>query len=111
MQESTPTAGQSHTLTCTVTPQRELTGTPTVQWIYPIATGRNFTVSSTPPYTFTINALHEAQDGQYTCQATLGSVTGTGSATFHVEGDWHLHLDFGKNNSRNLTMFTEEHQS
>ena len=83
-------------LSCTVTPRGGHTGTPTVQWrgsgsSVPITTGGDITVSSTPPYTFTINALHQAQDGQYTCQATLGSVTGTGSATLHVEGDWHLY--------------------
>ena len=86
-----PTAGQSYTFTCTVTPQGELTGTPTVQWRGPggdpITTGGDFTVSSTPPYTLTINPLLQSHDGQYTCQATIGTTTGSSSATLTVEGD------------------------
>ena len=87
-----PTVRQSYTFTCTVTPQGELTGTPTVQWRGPggdpITTGGDFTVSSTPPYTLTINPLLQSHDGQYTCQATIGTTTGSSSATLTVEGDW-----------------------
>ena len=85
-----PTAGQSYTFTCTVT-QGELTGTPTVQWMGPgssdpITTGGDFTVSSTPPYTLTINPLRQSHNGQYTCQATTGDSTGSSSATLTVQG-------------------------
>jgi len=88
----TPTAGQSYTFTCTVTPQGGLTGTPTVQWrgpgsSDPITTGADITVSSAPPYTLTINPLRQSHDGQYTCQATLGSTTGSSSAELTVAGD------------------------
>jgi len=87
-----PTAGQSYTFTCTVTPQGGLTGTPTVQWrgpgsSDPITTGGDFTVSSTPPYTLTINPLRQSHDGEYTCQATIGVTTGSSSATLTVAGD------------------------
>jgi len=87
-----PTAGQSYTFTCTVTPQGGLIGTPTVQWIGPgssdpITTGGDLTVSSTPPYTLTINPLRQSQDGQYTCQATIGNTTGSSSVTLTVAGD------------------------
>jgi len=53
----------------------------------PIATGGDFTVNTTPPYTLTINPLRQSQDGQYTCQATVGTFTATSSATLRVEGD------------------------
>ena len=87
-----PTAGQSYTFICTVTPQGGLTGTPTVQWsrlgiFDPITTGGSFTVSSTSPYTLTINPLQQSHDGQYTCQATIGTTTGSSSATLTVAGD------------------------
>ena len=87
-----PTAGQSYTFTCTVTPQGGLTGTPTVQWrgplsLNPITTGGDFTVSSTPPYTLTIDPLQQSHDGQYTCQVTVGNATGSSSATLTVAGD------------------------
>ena len=92
-----PTAGQSYTFTCTVTSQGGLTWTPTVQWrgpgsSDPISTGGDFTVSSVPPYTLTINPLRQSQDGQsqdgqYTCHATIGATTGSSSATLTVEGD------------------------
>ena len=87
-----PTAGQSYTFTCTVTPPEGLTGTPTVQWVGsgssdPITTGGDFTVSSTSPYTLTINPLRQSHDGQYTCQATIGSTTGSTSTTLTVQGD------------------------
>jgi len=90
--EANPTAGQSYTFTCTATPQGGLTGTPTVQWIGsgssdPITAGGDFTVSSTPPYTLTINTLHQSHDGQYTCRATIGNTTGSSSATLTVAGD------------------------
>ena len=87
-----PTAGQSYTFTCTVTPQGGLTGTPTVQWVGPgssatITTGGDFTVSSTPTYTLTINPLRQSHDGQYTCQATIESTTGSTTTTLTVQGD------------------------
>ena len=87
-----PTAGQSYTFTCTITPQGGLTGTPTVQWrgpgsSVPITTSQDFTVSSTPPYTLTINPLQQSHNGQYTCQATIGNTTGSSSATLTVAGD------------------------
>jgi len=53
----------------------------------PITTGGSFTVSSTPPYTLTINPLRQSRDGQYTCQATVGNTTGSLSATLTVAGD------------------------
>ena len=49
-----------YTLTCDVTSSVSISGTPTVQWVRPgssapIATGGDFTVSSTLPYTLIIN--------------------------------------------------------
>ena len=87
-----PTAGQPYTLTCTVAPPVGLTGTPTVQWVGPgssatITTGGDFTVRTTPPYTLTINPLRQSYDGEYTCQATIGSTTGSTSTTLTVQGD------------------------
>ena len=79
-----PTLGQPYTLTCNVSVASGVTGTPTVQWVgpgssAPIVTGGDFTVSSTPPYTLTINTLRPSHAGQYTCQATVGGDTGTAS--------------------------------
>jgi len=85
-----PTAGQSYTFACTITLQGGLTGTPTVQWRGPSSdpiTGEDFTVSTTPPYTLTIDPLRQSYDGQYTCQATIGTTTGSSSATLAVAGD------------------------
>ena len=81
-----PTLGQQYTLTCNVS---AALGTPTVQWVgpsssTPIVTGGDFTVNSTSPYTLTINPLRQSHAGQYTCQATVGSDTGTASVM--VEG-------------------------
>ena len=76
------TLGQQYTLTCNVT--SSVNGTPTVQWVgpgssAPIATGGDFTVSSTPPYTLTIDPLRQSHAGQYTCLARVGNDTGTAS--------------------------------
>ena len=78
-----PTVGQQYTLTCNVSVESGL-GTPSVQWVgpgnsTPIVSGGNFTVSSTPPYTLTINPLHWSHAGQYICQATVGGDNGTAS--------------------------------
>ena len=86
-----PTLGQQYTLTCNVGGS----GTPTVQWLGPgsstlIVTGGNFTVSSTSPYTLSINPLRQSHAGQYTCRATVGSDTGTDSVVVDISG-----LQFG----------------
>ena len=86
-----PTLGQQYTLTCNVTVASG-SGTPTVQWVgpgssAPIATGGDFTVSSTAPYTLTINPLRQSHAGQYTCQATVGGDTGTGSTIVNIPGN------------------------
>ena len=78
-----PTLGQPYTLTCNVSVASG-SGIPTVQWVgpgssSPIATGRDFIVSSTQPYTLIINPLRQSHAGQYTCQATVGGDTGTAS--------------------------------
>jgi len=92
--EANPTAGQSYTFICTVTPQGGHTGTPTVQWrgpgsYVPITTGGDITVSSTPPYTFTINPLRQSHAGEYTCKATstIGRTVGSSTAVLIVEGN------------------------
>ena len=86
-----PTLGQSYTLTCNVSVVSGVTGTPTVQWVgpgssAPIVTGGDFTVSSTSPYTLTINPLRQSHAGQYTCQATVGGDTGTASVMVNISG-------------------------
>ena len=63
-----------------------------MQWIGPgnsgrITTGVDFTVSSTPPYTLTINPLQQSHDGQYTCKATIGSTVGSLAAVLIVGGN------------------------
>ena len=90
--EENPILGQPYTLTCNVS---AALGTPTVQWVgpgssAPIVTGGDFTVSSTPPYTLTINPLRQSHAGQYTCQATVGVDDGTASVTVDVAGIVHL---------------------
>jgi len=75
-----PTLGQPYTLTCNVSVASGVTGTPAVQWMgpgssAPFTTGGDFTVSSTSPYTLTINPLRQSHAGQYTCQATVGGDT------------------------------------
>ena len=86
-----PMLGQQYTLTCNVSVASGVTSTPVVQWMgpgssAPIATGGHFTVSSTPPYTLTINPLRQSHAGQYTCQATVGSDTGAGSILLNIPG-------------------------
>ena len=86
--EENPILGQPYTLTCNVS---AALGTPAVQWVgpgssAPIVTGGDFTVSSTSPYTLTINPLRQSHAGQYICQATVGSDTGTASVTLDVAG-------------------------
>ena len=83
-----PTLGQQYTLTCNVS---ATLGTPTVQWVgpgssAPIATGGDLTVSSTPPYTLTINPLRQSHAGQYTCQARAQNVTNTALVSLVVDG-------------------------
>ena len=85
-----PTLGQPYTLTCNVTVTSG-SGTPTVEWVgpgssTPMATGGDFTVSSTSPYTLTINPLRQSHAGQYTCQATVGGDTGTASVIVDIPG-------------------------
>ena len=86
-----PTLGQRYTLTCDVSVASGVNGTPTVQWVgpgssTPITTGGDFTVSSTSPYTLTINPLRQSHAGQYTCQAVVGGDTGTDSAIVDIAG-------------------------
>ena len=86
-----PTLGQSYTLTCNVSVASGVTGTPTVQWMGPgssgpITTGGDFTVSSTPPYTLTINPLRPSHAGQYACHATVGGDSGTASVMVNISG-------------------------
>ena len=86
-----PTLGQSYTLTCDVSVTSGVTGTPTVQWVgpgssAPIAAGGDFTVSSTSPYTLTINPLRQSHAGQYTCRATVNGDTGTASVIVDIPG-------------------------
>ena len=85
-----PTLGQQYTLTCNVSVTSG-SGTPTVQWMRPdsstpIANGGDFTVSSTSPYTLTINPLRQSHAGQYTCRATVGNDTGTASVIVDIQG-------------------------
>ena len=86
-----PTLGQQYTLTCNVSVASGVTGTPTVQWVgpgssAPIVTGGDFTVSSTLPYTLTINPLCQSHAGQYICHATVGGDTGTASFMVDIPG-------------------------
>ena len=103
--EQNPTLGQQYTLTCNVSVASGVTGTPTVQWVgpgssAPIVTGGDFTVSSTSPYTLTINPLRQSHAGQYTCQAWFQNVTNTASVSLAVDGmtvltkfEVHAHLE------------------
>ena len=86
-----PTLGQPYTLTCGVSIGSVITGLLTVQWVgpgssAPITTGGDFTVSSTSPYTLTINPLHQSHSGQYTCQTRVGNDTETASVTVDIIG-------------------------
>ena len=85
------TLGQSYSLMCNVSITSGVTGTPTVQWMgpgssAPIVTGGDFTVSSTSPYTLTINPLRQSRVGRYTCQATVGDDSGTASVMVNITG-------------------------
>ena len=108
-----PTAGQSFTFTCTVTPPENFTGTPTVQWMGPggpITDGGDFTVSSVSPYTLTINLLRQSYNGTYTCQATFGDTAGSAAATLAVTGNWYYVPVFSMKNGRHSPRghFTKE---
>ena len=99
-----PTLGQQYTLTCNVSATSG-SGTPTVQWMgpgssTPIVTGGDFTVSSTSPYTLTINPLRPSHAGQYTCQATVGSDTGTDSVVVDISGLQFSTLHISQCNNR-----------
>ena len=119
-----PTLGQQYTLTCNVSVITAVFGTPIVQWMWPgsstpIVTGGDFTVSSTPPYTLTINPLRQSHAGQYTCQATVGDDTETASVVVNITGMYmyfslipnlltldrfcHLHYNIKKDQSRYVT--------
>ena len=96
-----PTLGQSYTLTCNVNVASGVTGTPTVLWMRsgsstPITTGGDFTVTntSTTSYILTINPLRQSHAGQYTCQATVGGDTGTGSAIVNIPGKYIRMYDY-----------------
>ena len=89
--EQNPMLGQSYTLTCNVSVASGVAGPPIVQWVgpgssAPIVTGGDFTVSSTSPYTLTINPLRQSHAGQYACQAGVQNVTNTASVSLVVDG-------------------------
>ena len=99
-----PTLGQQYTLTCNVSVSGG-SGAPTVQWVgpgssAPITTGGDFTVTSTPPYTLTINPLRPSHAGQYTCRATVGSDTGTDSVVVDISGLQFSTLHISQCNNR-----------
>ena len=85
-----PIAGESYTFICAVTfPMGEFNGT--LQWVRPdsstpINSMEGITVTRTPPYTLTINPLRQSHNGQYTCQATIGNITGSTSTMLQVGG-------------------------
>ena len=88
-----PTLGQPYTLTCDVSVASG-SGIPAVQWVgpgssTPITDGGDFTVSSASPYKLTINPLRQSHAGQYTCQATVGGDTGTGSIIVDITGIYY----------------------
>ena len=91
-----PVAGTSYTLTCTVTLGDGLSGmTPTVEWRDPSdmtitgdsritvggVTGSGTIFTSTLSFT----PLQSSDGGVYTCEATSGSVTGTGTMNVIVQ--------------------------
>ena len=101
-----PTVGQPYNLTCNVS---GVTGTPTVQWVgpgssAPIVTGGDFIVSSTSPYTLTINPLRQSHTGQYTCQATVGGDSGTTSVMVDIPGMQFdtLHINFKPQSTKKM---------
>ena len=96
-----PTLGLSYTLTCNVNVASGVTGNPTVLWMRAgdsasITTGGGFTVSntSTTSYTLTINPLRQSHAGRYTCQATVGGDTVTGSTIVNIPGKYMCMYDY-----------------
>ena len=89
--DSTVTAGESHTLQCTVThnPYRDVT--PTVELIGPgdsvLATNTSFTV------THTLDPVMTSHAGQYTCRASVMitvvsvDVSGQNNSTLTVQSE------------------------
>ena len=95
---TTPLAGDSYTLTCTVQVVEGLVVKPVVQWLDPfsnaIVNGSDFTVGNpvtngtTTTLTLTFNPLHTSHGGRYTCQASVTvnvvSISVSNSTTFDV---------------------------
>ena len=88
-------AGLSYNLTCTVTLENA-TRTPTIGWLDPnnnqLSSGSDITVGDTVPvncstYTTTLHftALLVSHSGQYSCQATLGTVNNTAAVNITVQ--------------------------
>ena len=80
-------AGQSYNLTCTVT-MKNTSGTPMVGWLdhnnNPLHSSSDIIVTDTVTVdcftyitTLQFTTLHTSHGGQYTCQATLGTLNST----------------------------------
>ena len=99
---ATAVAGQSYTLTCTVTLTMGVSGPPTIEWLGFDSSDTDITVgdvtadSGNPSmYTRTLTfMLRTSHGGDYTCQATSSAVTGMDTETLYVQCELNHEVHF-----------------
>ena len=93
VEDSTVTAGDSHTLQCTVTEIPHLAVQPTVELIGPGSSSVVATVIGLM-VTHIVDPVRTSDAGQYTCRASVDipsvsvDISGHSSSTLTVQGKW-----------------------
>ena len=90
---SSPTAGESVSLTCSVTLPGTVSGSPVFQWAGPGDTPTPAAPSTSGQVvtsTLTLSAVRTSQAGQYTCTASVEGTTLTKRSTvdINVQSKW-----------------------
>ena len=93
---STPMAGESVSLTCSVTLPGTVSGSPVFQWVGPGHTPTPAAPSTSGQVvtsTLTLRAVRTSQAGQYTCTASLEGSTVSSTVNITVQGKSSCHYD------------------